>query len=111
MARKHKYTYWMAKTHVEECITLEEAPVGALFTAKEISKRFPTVLKYHHLTTYFSECMPMTTDDFYCFFGFRFEYGSLVYPCDMDSLGCCPKEVSDCSSCEPVAECWRSEHV
>ena len=67
---KHKYVYYRCKCDIRDWKTNEEAPEGALLTAKEIEKRFPSVSK-----RWFSECLPMTTDDFYRWFGFRFEYG------------------------------------
>lgn len=69
---KHKYVYYRCKYDIRDCKTFEEAPLGALLTPKEILKRFPTVPKY-----FFSECLPMTTNDFYWWFGFRFEYGDI----------------------------------
>lgn len=70
MPRKHKYVYFRVKRDIEDYFTHEQAPEGALLTAKEIVKRFPSINKF-----WFSECLPMTTDDFYWSFGYRFEYG------------------------------------
>ena len=70
---KHKYIYYKAKYNLYDHSTGEEAPAGALLTKRERETRFPRVSN-----SYFSECLPMTTDDFHWFFGFRCENGDVL---------------------------------
>lgn len=70
MSKKHKYTYFKVKHDITDWKTGYFAPERALLTEKEIARFFPMVNKLC-----FTECLPMTTDDFYWSFGNRFEYG------------------------------------